>query len=162
MQYLHAYIQWETMGISGIPAIPMIITCLLQGTLCDTGIPRTFYGGKICSVECCWNASKIKSCLEISLTKLHHDLMFNLIPRNPIINVTYDTLADRLQADTKKNYEKRNLWWISTDSLWSVKLLTFGLFLFRRFAIKIATEPSYIYSYLKKLLFYTHGLNHEW
>ena len=38
------------MGISGIPAIPMIITCLLQGTLCDTGIPRTFYGGKICSV----------------------------------------------------------------------------------------------------------------
>ena len=34
------------MGISGIPAISMIITCLLQGTLCDTGIPRTFYGGK--------------------------------------------------------------------------------------------------------------------
>ena len=40
------------MGISGIPAIPMIITCLLQGTLCDTGIPRTFYGGNICSVVC--------------------------------------------------------------------------------------------------------------
>ena len=39
------------MGISGIPAIPMIITCLLQGTLCNTGIPRTFYGGKICSAE---------------------------------------------------------------------------------------------------------------
>ena len=38
------------MGISGIPAIPMIITCLLQGILCDKGIPRTFYGGKICSV----------------------------------------------------------------------------------------------------------------
>ena len=38
------------MGISGIPEIPMIITCLLQGTLCDTGIPCTFYGGKICSV----------------------------------------------------------------------------------------------------------------
>ena len=37
------------MGISGIPTIPMIITCLLQGTLCDTGIPCTFYGGKICS-----------------------------------------------------------------------------------------------------------------
>ena len=34
------------MGISCIPAIPMIITCLLQGILCDTGIPRTFYGGK--------------------------------------------------------------------------------------------------------------------
>ena len=30
--------------------IPMIITCMLQGTLCDTGIPRTFYGGNICSV----------------------------------------------------------------------------------------------------------------
>ena len=38
------------MGISGIPTIPMIITSLLQGTLCDTGIPRTFYVGKICSV----------------------------------------------------------------------------------------------------------------
>ena len=38
------------MGISGIPVIPMIITCLLQGTLCDMGIPRTFYGGKICGV----------------------------------------------------------------------------------------------------------------
>ena len=51
MQYLHACLKWETMGISGIPAIPMIITCLLQGTLCDTGIPRTFCGGKICSVQ---------------------------------------------------------------------------------------------------------------
>ena len=50
MQYLHAYLKWATMGIAGIPAIRMIITCLLQGTLCDTGIPRTFYGGKICSV----------------------------------------------------------------------------------------------------------------
>ena len=30
--------------------IPMMITCILQGTLCDPGIPRTFYGGKICSV----------------------------------------------------------------------------------------------------------------
>jgi hypothetical protein len=39
------------MGISGILAIPMIITCLLQGTLCDTGIPHTFYGGKFCSVD---------------------------------------------------------------------------------------------------------------
>ena len=41
------------MGISGIPAIPMIITCILQGTLCDMGIPCTFYGGKICSVVQC-------------------------------------------------------------------------------------------------------------
>ena len=31
--------------------IPMIITYMLQGTLCDTGIPRTFYGGNICSVH---------------------------------------------------------------------------------------------------------------
>ena len=51
MQYLHVYLKWETMGISCILAIPMIITCLLQGILCDTGIPRTFHGGKICSVE---------------------------------------------------------------------------------------------------------------
>ena len=28
----------------------MIITCTLQGMFCDTGIPCTFYGGKICSV----------------------------------------------------------------------------------------------------------------
>ena len=27
--------------------IPMIITCMLQGTLCDTGILHTFYGGNI-------------------------------------------------------------------------------------------------------------------
>ena len=29
----------------------MMITCMLQGTLCDTGIPCTFYGENICSVE---------------------------------------------------------------------------------------------------------------
>ena len=29
-------------GIAGIHAIPVIITCTLQGTLCDTGFPRTF------------------------------------------------------------------------------------------------------------------------
>ena len=50
MQYLHAYLKWETMGISGIHVIPVIITCILQGMFCNTGIPRTFYGGKICSV----------------------------------------------------------------------------------------------------------------
>jgi uncharacterized membrane protein len=33
----------------GIHAIPMMITCILQGTLCDTGIPCTFYGENICS-----------------------------------------------------------------------------------------------------------------
>ena len=38
-------------GISGIHVIPVIITCTLQGMICNTGIPRTFYGGKICSVE---------------------------------------------------------------------------------------------------------------
>ena len=45
--------------------------------------------------------------LNFSSTKLHHDLMFNLISRNPITNVTYDTLADRLKADTKKKTMKR-------------------------------------------------------
>ena len=35
------------MGITGIHAIPMMITCMLQGTLCDTGIPCTFYGENI-------------------------------------------------------------------------------------------------------------------
>ena len=38
------------MGITGIHAIPMMITYMLQGTLCDTGIPCTFYGENICSV----------------------------------------------------------------------------------------------------------------
>ena len=38
------------MGITGVHAIPMMITCILQGTLCDTGIPCTFYGENICSV----------------------------------------------------------------------------------------------------------------
>ena len=49
LQFLHAYLKWEIMGITGIPAIPMMITCMLQGTLCDTGIPCTFYGGNVCS-----------------------------------------------------------------------------------------------------------------
>ena len=31
----------------------MIITCTLQGTPCNTGFPRSFYGGKICSVVAC-------------------------------------------------------------------------------------------------------------
>jgi hypothetical protein len=39
------------MWIAGINAIPMMITCMLQGTFCNTGIPRTFYGGNICSVD---------------------------------------------------------------------------------------------------------------
>ena len=51
MQFLHLYLKWETMRISGIPAIPIIITCLLHGTLCDTEIPRTFYGEKF-AVHC--------------------------------------------------------------------------------------------------------------
>ena len=50
LRYLHAYLKWEIMGISRQHVIPMIITCMLQGTLCDTGIPRTFYGGNIFSV----------------------------------------------------------------------------------------------------------------
>ena len=50
MQYLHAYLKWEIMGNSDIHVIPITITCLLQGTLCDTGIPCTFYGENICSV----------------------------------------------------------------------------------------------------------------
>ena len=37
--------------------IPVIITCTLQGIFCNTGIPRTFYGGKICSV-CIYATSK--------------------------------------------------------------------------------------------------------
>ena len=39
------------MGTMGIHAIPLRITCMLQGTLCDTGIPCTYYGENICSVQ---------------------------------------------------------------------------------------------------------------
>ena len=38
------------MGISDIHVFPITMPCLLQGTLCDTGIPCTFYGENICSV----------------------------------------------------------------------------------------------------------------
>jgi hypothetical protein len=34
------------MGISDIHVFPITITCLLQETLCDTGTPCTFLGGK--------------------------------------------------------------------------------------------------------------------
>ena len=34
-----------------IPAIPVKFICILQGTLCNMGIPHTFYRGKVCSVE---------------------------------------------------------------------------------------------------------------
>ena len=45
------------MEISDIHVFPFTITCLLEGTLCDTGIPCTFYGENICSV----NSDKQKS-----------------------------------------------------------------------------------------------------
>ena len=34
-----------------LPVIPVIFTCILQGTFCDTGIPHNSYGEKICSVK---------------------------------------------------------------------------------------------------------------
>ena len=40
--------------------IPVIITCTLQGTFCNTGIPCTFYGGKICSA---WINSTVIICI---------------------------------------------------------------------------------------------------
>ena len=49
-------------GISGVHVIPVIITCTLQGMFCDTGIPRTFYGGKICSVVCTTLLRSSSSC----------------------------------------------------------------------------------------------------
>ena len=45
--------------------IPMIITCMLQGTLCDTGIPRTFYGGNIFIVDLSY-VMLVKFTVEIS------------------------------------------------------------------------------------------------
>ena len=49
--FVHAYLKWEIMGILDIHVFPITITCLLQGTLCNTGIPCTFYGENICSVQ---------------------------------------------------------------------------------------------------------------
>ena len=47
------------MGISDIHVFPITITCLLQGTLCETGIPCTFYGENIYSVvSVCHHASE--------------------------------------------------------------------------------------------------------
>ena len=43
----------------GVHVIPVIVTCTLQGMFCDMGIPRTFYGGKICSVARDINWEKI-------------------------------------------------------------------------------------------------------
>ena len=40
-------VDFKITGIAGIHAIPMMITRMLQGTLCDTGIPCTFYGENI-------------------------------------------------------------------------------------------------------------------
>jgi len=34
-----------------LPVIPVKFICISQGTLCNAGIPYTFYRGKICSVE---------------------------------------------------------------------------------------------------------------
>ena len=51
------------MGITGIHAIPMMITCLLQGTLCDTGIPALFMGKNL---QCCFRTSF--SCFGTSLS----------------------------------------------------------------------------------------------
>ena len=36
-------------GSFRLPVIPIKFICMLQGTLCDTGISYTFYRGKICS-----------------------------------------------------------------------------------------------------------------
>ena len=70
LQYLHAYLKWKIMGITGIHAIPVIITCTLQGALCDTGIPCTFYGEKICSVSILEKSSFWKKNLETPWKKI--------------------------------------------------------------------------------------------
>ena len=63
------------MEISDIYVIPMIITCMLQGTLCDTGIPCTFYGENICSVgELESRDTKVLTVLEIKSMMLKQGL----------------------------------------------------------------------------------------
>ena len=42
-------------------AIPIPITCILQGTPCDTGIPYTFYGENICSILIRWENPTLHS-----------------------------------------------------------------------------------------------------
>ena len=55
------------MGISDVCVIPVTITCTLQGVNCDTGIPHTFYGGNICSVDISknqWRSTGGRPCQE--------------------------------------------------------------------------------------------------
>ena len=62
----------------------MMITCILQGTLCDTGIPCTLYGGNICSVLYCMMLGRLiqiivlyrqvqGTCLEYTLDQCEKD-----------------------------------------------------------------------------------------
>ena len=69
-------------GFSGVHVIPVIITCTLQGMFWDTGIPRNFYGWKICSVGTCvailWRHDQ-KFSLEMDLWKTAKLLLFDWI-----------------------------------------------------------------------------------
>ena len=52
--------------------IPMIITCMLRGTPCDTGFSRNFYRGNICSavIKSCHNSPVLQSILfEVKMGK---------------------------------------------------------------------------------------------
>ena len=75
------------MGISDMHVIPMIITCMLQGTLCNTGIPCTFYGGNICSVVLKYSKGFFKNAngliAPFQLWDLQKPLAYTLVMRCP-------------------------------------------------------------------------------
>ena len=83
------------MGISDLHVIPMIITCMLQGTLCDKGIPCTFYGGNICSVGC-----KLEEVLRLAVLFELQNLIQILCWWSPIL-INKSPLCPFFQTATK-------------------------------------------------------------
>ena len=79
------------MGISDMHVIPMIITCMLQGTLCDTGIPCTFYGGNICSVVTIYPVSMHPPFVQIHI--IQFDKNFTIVKVNRFQLFAYVSIA---------------------------------------------------------------------
>ena len=67
---IYMCIQSENYGDFRQCVIPITITCTLQGTPCNTGIPHTFYGGNICSVQYLSRPMRLqRTCMSLSFSK---------------------------------------------------------------------------------------------
>ena len=78
----------------------MIITCMLQGTLCDTGIPCTFYGGNICSVRLYkqWYFWMNKALISVTLSWLN---LLSNVRKFPFLGIYVVMFTDVLQTFLK-------------------------------------------------------------